>query len=192
MKRGGGLGVYHKTSLVCEYDIFSDSNISSKDLELQTLYFTRKNARNIVLFNVYRPANGALDQALMYLNDALLAIPHVDRKDIVIMGDFNVDISDKKHRDAKAMKYFASLNGLPQLIDCPTRCTLTTRKTIDLIFTNMDYIAKSGTIDLFMSDHRPVFLIKKKQKSHHPKLNFSGRTYRNYSQDIMQGKIDQI
>ena len=45
-------------------------------------------------------------------------------------------------------------------VDSPTRCAPTTDKAIDLIFTNMDYRALSGTFDLFVSDHQPVFLIK--------------------------------
>ena len=46
-----------------------------------------------------------------HLNDALLAISHVERKDIVILGDFTVDILDKRHRDVRSLKYFASVNG---------------------------------------------------------------------------------
>ena len=50
----------------------------------------------------------------------------------------------------------------------------------------------SGTFDLFVSDHQPVFLIKKNIKIKHPTFTFSGRTYRNYNQNTMQEKLDQI
>ena len=50
----------------------------------------------------------------------------------------------------------------------------------------------SGTFDLFVSDHQPVFLIRKIIKIKHPTVRFSGRTYRNYNQKTMQEKLDQI
>ena len=192
VKRGGGLGVYYNPNLSCDKDVFSDRNVSSKDLELQVLQFTRKNARKIVLFNVYRPPNGLTDVALDHIDNAIQGIPNLARKDIVIMGDFNVDILDSRHRDTKSLKYFASENGLSQLIDSPTRFTTTSRKAIDLIFTNMDYIVQSGTIDFFASDHQPIFLIKKKPKINYPKSKFSGRTYRNYNKNSMQERLEEI
>ena len=191
VKRGGGLGIYYDHSLLHDADVYGEYNCSNKDLELQIVQFTRKNARKTVIFNVYRPPTGALDVAIDHLNEAILAISHVDRKDIVVLGDFNVDILEKRHKDTKALIYFASTNGLVQLIDSPTRCTSITDKAIDLIFTNMDYIAASGTIDMFISDHQPVFLIKKKPRVKQSTIKFSGRTYRNYDREILHEKLDQ-
>ena len=64
-----------------------------------------------MIFNVYRPPKGNLDDAINHLNDALLAISHVERKDKVILGEFDVDKLDKRQRDVKSLKYFASVNG---------------------------------------------------------------------------------
>ena len=191
VKRGGGLCVYYRSNLICDSTMYGNSNVSNKDLELQILQFERKNTRKTVIFNVYRPPNGNLDEAINCLNKAISDIPHIERKDIVILGDFNVDVLDKRHRDVKSLKYFASVNGLSQLTDAPTRCTPTSDKAIDLIFTNMDYIAMSGTFELFVSDHQPVFLVKKKTKIKHLTVKFSGRTYRNYNNNTMQ-VIDRI
>ena len=192
VKRGGGLGVYYNPDMLCDSDTLRNRSISSKDLELQVLQFTRKNARKIVLFNVYRPPNGVLDNALDHLNETVMSIPQYARKDIVILGDFNVDVLNRRHREAKSLKYFASVNGLSQFIKCPTRCTPTSDKAIDLIFSNVDYIVKSGTIDFFISDHQPVFIVKKKPTTKHMKTQFTGRTYRNYNQQILDTKLGQL
>ena len=49
----------------------------------------------------------------------------------------------------------------------------------------------SLVIDMFVSDHAPVYIIKKmntnKKKNH---ITFKGRTYRNYTSDILHHKID--
>ena len=130
-----------------------------------------------MLLNIYPSPNSSFHVALHHSNEAIMSIPHLERKDIVITVDFNIDIFNKKHSDAKSLKYFASINSFTQLRECPTRCTLTSSEAIDLIFTNMDYIIKNGTLDIPMRDHQPVFPIKKKPKTHHTPINFLGRTY---------------
>ena len=54
----------------------------------------------------------------------------------------------------------------------------------------MDYVAESGTIDIFISDHQPVFIVKRKHRTQHVKTQFSGRTYRNYNQQRVQDQLD--
>ena len=104
VKRGGGLGVYYNPVISCDSDVYGHKNVSNRDLELQILQFTRSNARKVVLFNVYRPRNGSTQVAIDLLNEAIFSIPQVARKDIVVLGDFNIDMLDTRHRDAKALK----------------------------------------------------------------------------------------
>ena len=56
----------------------------------------------------------------------------------------------------------------------------------------MTRVNSSGIIDLFLSDQVLIYLIKKiitkKMKSH---STFMGRTFRNYSPEILQAKINQ-
>ena len=50
-----------------------------------------------------------------------------------------------------------------------------------MAFTNSPYIKKAGVLDTFISDHQPIFLIKKKPRNSRPgSVNFRGRSYRNY------------
>ena len=94
------------------------------------------------------------------------------------MGDFNIDLLNKSP-DAKKLLRFSELNGLLQTIDKPTRISPTSTSMIDLIFYNMTHVHSSGTLNLFLSDHLPIYLIKKMNTSlgkKGPRHKFTGRT----------------
>ena len=68
-------------------------------------------------------------------------------------------------RAANANPFFGGIwaLNLSQLINtspCHTNKYIACR-SIDLIFTNMDHTVSSGTLDIAVGDHLPVFLIKK-------------------------------
>ena len=90
---------------------------------------------------------------------------------------------------------FRELNGLTQLITAPTRVTASTSSTIDLIFCNVTHVThvhSSGVLDLFISDHQPIYLIKKMNtKQNKSTIEFKGRTYRHYTPILMQDHVDQ-
>ena len=87
---------------------------------------------------------------------------------------------------------FRELNGLTQLITAPTRVTASTSSTIDLIFCNVTHVHSSGVLDLFISDHQPIYLIKKMNtKQNKSTIEFKGRTYRHYTPILMQDHVDQ-
>ena len=51
---------------------------------------------------------------------------------------------------------------------------------IDLIFTNSNYIANSGTLDVNLRNHKKIFLTRKQLKSQNTPTTFSGRSYLNF------------
>ena len=60
---------------------------------------------------------------------------------------------------------------------------------IDLIYTNCDIIAESGTLNWAIADHEVIYVTRKKSKEPARKIKFKGRTYRNYSQEQFQRAI---
>ena len=56
---------------------------------------------------------------------ALTNLPRLDRKDIVIMGDFNVNMSND-NVEKRNLTRFVQLNNVEHLINPPTRSTETT------------------------------------------------------------------
>ena len=79
---------------------------------------------------------------------------------------------------------------LCQIIDSPT-CIAAQQTLIDLIMTDSDCIKYPGVLDINMSDHLPVFLLRKKIKVKTPKCEFSGRTYRNYNKETLANRLQQ-
>ena len=100
------------------------------------------------------------------------------------MGDFNVDYLSN-NSDTKRLIRSSESNSLIQTIDTPT-------SLIDMNFCNVTHISTSGVIDMILSDHQPVYLIKKmnlgKNKT---KRTVVGRTYMNYTPTAMQNLIDK-
>ena len=79
------------------------------------------------------------------------------------MGDLNCDLSSKEldHNSTKLMNS-ADLYDLHQVINEPTRITISSSTMIDLIFTNtVDKIVCSGVSHVGISDHSLVYAFRK-------------------------------
>ena len=61
-----------------------------------------------------------------------------------------------------------------------------------MIFVNNPDVTSGGTLYYNVSDHVPVYVIHKKIKIKPTKTEFFGRTYRNYSKDILAQKMQDI
>ena len=134
-------------------------------LEAQWLKIDNKNAKNIIVFNLYRPPEGNLTEAIQYLNKCLLSL-NTAKTDIFILGDLNVTYKNVLSPSYKKLVFFEHRNSFKQIIKETTRNTDKSKMIIDLIFTNAKHITDSGTLDSFISDHQllqPVFVFKKKR-----------------------------
>ena len=190
-KRGGGLGIYYSKQLACDNKRWEEYNVSNYDLELQVVEFIRKKTRNVLFLNVYRLPQGNVTNMINHINQVLSGIPGLNRKDVIVMGDFNVNMLDEGVDKRKLIR-FGQVNNLEQLISKPTRCTATTANIIDLAFCNVTHVASTGVLDLFLSDHMPIFLIKKMDTSKSKVYKtFTGRTYKNYTTEILHEKINR-
>ena len=64
-------------------------------------------------------------------------------------------------KSAFDMKLFAMEINLQQAINDVTRATRFTRTTIDLAFIDMKHCTSSRTMNYNISDHQPIYIIKK-------------------------------
>ena len=69
-------------------------NTSNIDIECQWLELKFKHQRNVIIANLYRPPQGNVTNFISYLENILGKI-RLENLDIFIMGDFNIDFSDK-------------------------------------------------------------------------------------------------
>ena len=179
-KRGGGLAVYVNKSLSA--DVSQNPNLcESKDsIEAQWLIVNRENAKNILLCNIYRPPNGNIKKAFSHLNEVLNTHRRTN-VEIFITGDLNIDYKKRNSPGYKQLLFFEKANNLKQMIKTNTRITKSSSSIIDLILTNAQYVETSGTLDTFISDHQPIFVVKKKPRNKAQPVAFIGRSYKNYS-----------
>ncbi len=134
-----GMVVYSKTPV-------TPLDVSMKNVEmiLVEIFDTQ------VLFVYKQP----LTNSAMLLNALTVVVnEHMQGRDIVILGDFNVDFS-KRSPQQDALQKFASDYGLQQQLCVPTTDY---HSTIDLIFTNI-INAQTGVLETYFSDHKAIWI----------------------------------
>ena len=99
------------------------------------------------------------------------------QKDDFIGGDYNINYIKKISPGMKKLSKFCKINQFKQIINTITRPDSNT--CIDLILTNSETIKESGALDINISDHLPIFFIRKKVKTIKKKITFKGRSYKN-------------
>ena len=107
----------------------------------------------------------------------------------MIIGDFNIDFGNKKLVSNSKLELLENRYGLKQVIHGYTRVTDTSSTCIDLLFTDMINILKTGIINYNISDHLPIYLIKKKMRNKVNKIEVVGRSYLRYDKDRFDGTL---
>ena len=181
-KAGGGLITYVHNKFRDKVQSLNELSESNQNYEALWVKLNMPSCRDVVVCNFYRTPNGKMDKVIPYLENCLSSI-NLNKTDLFIVGDFNVDFSNKKTNEYKKISFFIKSNQLCQLINESTRITDKTKTTIDLIITNCEFISRSGPLDTFLSDHRPTYVIKKKHRDARPKEIFYGRSYKNFNEE---------
>ena len=187
-KRGGGLLTYVCSKLASSYETLFDLNASNGNIEAQWTLVHRENCKNVIICNLYRLPKGDLKKALKYLDDCLKSV-NMGKSDVFILGDINVNYKNKSSLVYKKVSFFAQSNGLSQHIKNVTRCTDKSNSLLDVAFSNSKFISLSGTLDHFISDHQPIFVVHKKLRDKRSKEEFMGRSYRNFDKDKFKGEL---
>ena len=179
IKKGGGVGVYLSNQMDCTVHQLSDLNSSSENIECQWLELKFANQRNVIICNVYRPPKGNVKQYMEYIENCMEGIDYI-RKDQFVIGDMNIDILDTRSPHVKELKEFLSQNGLTNHVKNISRYANTR---------NCNIINDSGTLDVNISDHIPVFVNRKKAIFICVKDEFTGRSYREYNVDAITEEL---
>ena len=179
--------IYVKNGLVCEE--IREMIISKKDIEMHLMKYTLPYTRPIFLFNVYRPPSGDIDIFINSLKQTL-EIYRNQRCDIFIGGDLNIYMKHINSQDSEKLNTFRKLSQLKQKIDKVTRPD--SNAMLDLIITNCDIVKECSTLDINISDHLPVYLIRKKVKVPNEKIDFKGRSYKNLNRDIVENMLRNV
>ena len=119
------------------------------------------NIGSFVIGCVYRPPKSNIDDFLLVkLEQILVYIRDNCKNDIVIHGDFNIDLKLRENSFADRFLILMSSFGLMPVILRPTRITVNTRSIIDNIFvSDTTMLRSSKVIKSKISDHFPIYIV---------------------------------
>ena len=158
---GGGVSIYIRDSI--KYKKRSDVPID--DLEIICIEVEPPKSMSFLVLAWYRPPSCPVESFNKL--EKILSFLDKENKEIILLGDTNCDLSPKPagqpmDNDSKHLLDLYELFSFKQLIEEPTRVTLTTSSIIDhLATTCARNIVRSGVQEISMSDHFMVYCIRK-------------------------------
>ena len=184
--RGGGVAYYIHDSI--SFRLRDDVCINgTEDLFIEV---ERQHSKNIIIGLVYRPPNHQFQYFYDNLETSLNKLS-LENKDMYLMGDFNINISDTSNQYVIKFLDLLASHALFPSIDKPTRITPDSLTLIDNIFCNVTNKNNvSGLLYHDISDHLPIFLLSHKYTQD---TMASGKTlYRKETQDNIANLINDL
>lgn len=190
---GGGTCLYIREDL--EYEI-NCNVVNGQHVEIQSVELLGKKDgqehKTILIVLVYRPPNSNGPAASNAIREYVLKVDKFEKKEIVIMGDMNWDVTDDSSSGIKYVTDLADHFGLTQVITMPTRITNSSSTIIDVIMTNIKNLAFTGCINYRISDHYPVFIVKKRLSNARVYEHVYKRSFKSYDKDIFQENLQDL
>ena len=116
------------------------SDLIPFELEAVCVEITKQHSRPFIVATVYRPSNASSDFFDHFEKLVKQIDDDDDDKEMYLLGDLNCDMLRKEtlsNLPTKKLNSLYELYQLSQLIDEPTRITMTTSSFIDHIITNI-------------------------------------------------------
>ncbi len=174
---GGGILMYVKNSIFAK--IRPDLSINS----LETLWIELElpKSKPFILGVVYRPPNSL--QSWIDLFEEEFESAHSENKEIILMGDFNIDLI--KNENKKWSNFIDNVN-LTQMVHSPTRICESSETLIDHIYTtNPENLTNCHVPVYAISDHYPICLNRrihnKAKKDNHIEIKY--RCFKRFNED---------
>ena len=180
-KSGGGSVCYIKKNI--PYMVDDHISTSTDDYEILGIGLNLPKVKKINLLATYRPPAGKCKTFLDYMAEVVGSLNR-DRTETIAIGDFNMDYANERILKKNSITAFENSTGLNQIITEFTRITPTTCSVLDLIYTDSPHITEAGVININVSDHLPIFLIRKKNREKIKKKQVRGRSYKRYDSAI--------
>lgn len=154
--KGSGVMIYVKEQIQCKpLDLPNDLECVGVTINLSP-----EMSFNVIV--LYRPPS----ENDMFLDKLSAMLKTCNGKEVLLMGDFNLNWLDKTRR--KQLKDIAHKYNSTQLIESPTRITRSSKTLLDLIFTNKtERISKTYNLVTGLSDHNLTLVIRKLSKKRH-------------------------
>ena len=189
-KRGGGLAAYIRSEIALYATIVEDACDITSNLEQYWLSIKESGRKHFVVGILYRPPAGSLKVFMDELQCKMSMVCEGTRNDEhVVMGDCNIDFNQCGNIYSKKLRNLMSEYGLMRLETGCTRITQRSKSTIDVIFTDMGDISDVGVRQYNISDHLPIYLIKKKARNRRKMEMVEFRNLKHYSMEGLEKLI---
>ena len=181
-KTGGGLLLYVCNRMAPYCSIVPSLKHSNANIESLVINYTQDKHKLTSIILVYRPPSGSYVKCI----DTMVEIcqdPCIGTRERWILGDINVNLFEPDDSKTKYYKKAIGDLGLHDIIHHVTRpfTNGTPGGTcIDLIATDCDKVRHQGTMPQLLSDHLPVYAVKKKAKEAYENIIIKGRSYKKY------------
>ena len=186
-KRGGGLITY--INIGKSAHIVPTYCVNNANLEQLCIEINVPNHRKLTVINTYRPPASNPSMAIELIHNCLQSYGNLQKREIVLMDDLDMNLLKPNIIGNKQLKELCKDFNSTQLITSPTRITQTTRTLLDVIITNMNFVKESGVLDYVISDHMPIYGIRKKERTHREYCYTEGRNMKNYMVDDFRSLI---
>ena len=156
--RNGGTSIFVKSDI----DFIIREDIKSKvykdyTFEITIIEIKNKNNETFLLACVYRTPDSPLNDFITHL-DILLEMATTEKKQLLIAGDYNVDLL-RTNSSTKEFVTTLVTSNFKHLIQQPTRKTKQTSTCIDnFIINDTTSINSAGVLELDLSDHFAIYV----------------------------------
>ena len=111
---GGGVCIYIGTPYMHFAEKVNEHSKVTMDYEIITVTISKPNFRKLLIICVYKPPTGKIDRCINFLK-LILANPENTKREIWILGDFNVDILKRNEPNVVLLQGFAKKFGFENL-----------------------------------------------------------------------------
>lgn len=165
---GSAIFVSNTLSYTRRYDIsIATSKCESVWIELDKSFLSKTNT---IIGSIYRSPSSSYPEFCREFDEVMTRL-NKENKNIVIVGDININILDTS--DSTCLDYATNVlgHGLESLLKFPTRCIPQGPSTlIDHILSNITTSQTAGIIEFSITDHYPIFLLLESANTIGPKL----------------------
>ena len=152
-RRGGGVSIYIRDSIAVTP--ISEWSFVSNCVEINTVDVLLDNVKYRII-GIYRPPDGSILEMLESIDVFFNAVRSL--KNVVVLGDLNVDIVNPSAHEVDCLDFFLS-SAFSPLISVPTHVTDGNARCIDHIWYNGRRKANAGVFDISITDHFAIFAL---------------------------------
>ena len=180
--RGGGVLIYVNKKWSSFTSVCAQGTCINGDIESISVVVKKPGHRHMLISCVYRPPRGKIENCVNCL-EALISAPENVRLEKWIFGDINIDFLERNNVKLEPFKHFIKENGFAQLIKSHTRLNRNGGSCLDWIITDSVYVSDSGILHDLLSDHFPIFCVRKKRRERVIKEWKTIRIFKHYNSD---------